>query len=57
MCTGLLWNKQFFLFDGDKWLNKCSRTINQDWGRMLNCDVVSMPDKWEFPWVNNSVFH
>ena len=29
------------------------RGINTDWGHMKNGDVISMPDKWEFPWVSS----
>ena len=27
------------------------KPLNSDWKHMLNHDVISMPDKWEFPWV------
>jgi hypothetical protein len=57
--AGMLWSKQFFFFDGDNWLDehnsnplhsgyKSSR--NSDWYHMLNEDIISMPDKWEYPW-------
>src|SRR6476620_8619181 len=57
--AGMLWSKQFFFFDGDNWLDehksnplhrgyKISR--NSEWFHMLNRDIVSMPDKWEYPW-------
>ncbi|HEU5165378.1 MAG TPA: glucosidase, partial [Chitinophagaceae bacterium] len=57
--AGMLWSKQFFFFDGDNWLDehnsnplhrgyKYSR--NSEWYHMLNEDIVSMPDKWEYPW-------
>jgi hypothetical protein len=57
--AGMLWSKQFFFFDGDNWLDehhsnplhtgfKSSR--NSEWFHMLNEDVISMPDKWEYPW-------
>ena len=57
--AGMLWSKQFFFFDGDNWLDehnsnplhkgyKFSR--NSEWYHMLNEDIVSMPDKWEYPW-------
>jgi Glycosyl hydrolase family 63 C-terminal domain len=57
--AGMLWSKQFFFFDGDNWLDehqsnplhsgyKDSR--NSEWFHMLNQDVISMPDKWEYPW-------
>jgi len=57
--AGMLWSKQFFFFDGDNWLDehhsnplhtgyRASR--NSEWFHMLNEDVISMPDKWEYPW-------
>jgi hypothetical protein len=57
--AGMLWSKQFFFFDGDNWLDehnsnplhrgfKAAR--NSDWYHMLNEDIISMPDKWEYPW-------
>jgi Mannosylglycerate hydrolase MGH1-like glycoside hydrolase domain len=57
--SGMLWSKQFFFFDGDNWLDehhsnplhkgyKSSR--NSEWYHMLNADIISMPDKWEYPW-------
>ncbi len=57
--AGMLWSKQFYYFDGDKWLDEHranplrpgSREFrNRDWFHMLNADIVSMPDKWEYPW-------
>ena len=57
--AGMLWSKQFFFFDGDNWLDehhsnplhKGYRTArNSEWFHMLNEDVISMPDKWEYPW-------
>ena len=56
---GMLWSKQFFFFDGDNWLdehnsnplhNGYRRSRNSEWFHMLNADVISMPDKWEYPW-------
>jgi hypothetical protein len=57
--AGMLWSKQFFFFDGDNWLDehqsnplhrgyKAAR--NSDWYHMFNRDIISMPDKWEYPW-------
>jgi hypothetical protein len=57
--AGMLWSKQFYYFDVDLWLQehaahplrspkKLSR--NQQWFHMLNGDIISMPDKWEYPW-------
>ncbi len=55
--AGMLWNKQFFYYDVGQWLKgdpSQPRTApvarNQDWGHLRNADVISMPDKWEFPW-------
>jgi hypothetical protein len=56
---GMLWSKQFYFFDGDSWLDehhsnplhtgyRISR--NSEWFHMLNEDIISMPDKWEYPW-------
>jgi hypothetical protein len=57
--AGMLWSKQFFFFDGDNWLDEHNsnplhkgykNARNSEWFHMLNEDVVSMPDKWEYPW-------
>ena len=57
--AGMLWTKQFFFFDGDNWLDEHNsnplhsgfrQTRNWEWFHMLNEDVISMPDKWEYPW-------
>ncbi len=58
--AGLLWSKQFYYFDLERWLSehKCHPFLdsagkpsrNSDWFHMLNADVISMPDKWEYPW-------
>jgi mannosylglycerate hydrolase MGH1-like protein len=57
--AGMLWSKQFFFFDGDNWLDEHSsnplhsgyrNARNSEWYHMLNQDIVSMPDKWEYPW-------
>ena len=58
--AGMLWSKQFFHYDVDKWLEergsdpfKASRKAaprNEHWHHMYNGDVISMPDKWEYPW-------
>src|SRR5450631_570080 len=56
---GMLWSKQYFFFDVDKWLtehgedpmNPSGRsTRNSEWFHMLNQHIISMPDKWEYPW-------
>lgn len=57
--AGMLWSKQYYFFDGDKWLaehranplqggNREFR--NKEWFHMMNEDIISMPDKWEYPW-------
>ena len=58
--AGMLWSKQYYYFDLDRWLQEhkshplleSSRrgTRNTEWFHMLNADVISMPDKWEYPW-------
>jgi hypothetical protein len=56
--AGMLWSKQFFFFDGDNWLDEhhsnplhtgYRNARNSEWFHMLNEDVISMPDKWEYP--------
>jgi hypothetical protein len=56
---GMLWSKQFYNFDVDKWLEehgagpfqpKQRVARNRHWHHMYNADVISMPDKWEYPW-------
>ena len=57
--AGMLWSKQFFFFDGDSWLDEHNsnplhfgyrNSRNSEWYHMLNEDIISMPDKWEYPW-------
>jgi hypothetical protein len=58
--AGMLWSKQYYQFDADKWLlehgtrlpvtSECRSVRNKDWFHMINDDIVSMPDKWEYPW-------
>ena len=57
--AGMLWSKQFFFFDGDNWLDEhhsnplhrgYRHARNSEWFHMLNQDIISMPDKWEYPW-------
>ena len=57
--AGMLWSKQFFFFDGDNWLDEhhsnplhtgYRNSRNSEWFHMLNEDIISMPDKWEYPW-------
>ena len=57
--AGMLWSKQFYFFDGDNWLDEhrsnplhagYRNTRNSEWFHMVNEDIISMPDKWEYPW-------
>ncbi|MGH3152408.1 MAG: MGH1-like glycoside hydrolase domain-containing protein, partial [Streptosporangiaceae bacterium] len=58
--AGMLWSKQCYYFDVDRWLRERHfhplrspvrrGTRNESWFHMFNHDVVSMPDKWEYPW-------
>jgi len=58
--AGLLWSKQFYHYAVEEWLDgdpaqpppPASRGTgrNSDWGHLYNADVISMPDKWEYPW-------
>jgi hypothetical protein len=57
--AGMLWSKQFYLFDGDNWLdehnsnplhNGYHNARNSEWFHMMNQNIISMPDKWEYPW-------
>ncbi len=58
--AGMLWSKQYYYFDVDRWLRergahplRGSRrrgSRNESWFHMVNHDIVSMPDKWEYPW-------
>ncbi len=58
--AGMLWSKQFYYFDLERWLSEHDShplatsakhgVRNTEWFHMLNADVISMPDKWEYPW-------
>jgi hypothetical protein len=50
--AGMLWSKQYFLFDVDKWIDEHGNAPprNREWFHMIADDVISMPDKWEYPW-------
>ncbi|MFS4482897.1 MGH1-like glycoside hydrolase domain-containing protein [Hyunsoonleella sp. 2307UL5-6] len=56
--SGLLWTKQFYYNDVFKWLfggpgeSKPNRSNlrNYSWQHLTNRDIISMPDKWEYPW-------
>ncbi len=57
--SGMLWSKQYFHYDVDLWLKEhnvtpmvhCDRKVrNKEWFHIFNDDIISMPDKWEYPW-------
>ena len=57
---GLLWSKQFYHYDVNRWLKgdpagadpprERLNGRNHEWKHLYNADVISMPDKWEYPW-------
>ena len=59
--AGMLWSKQYFYYDLETWLDEHGagptvpaaqrrRVRNAEWLHMYNDDIISMPDKWEYPW-------
>ena len=58
--AGMLWSKQFYYYDISRWLedrfpgaapaSRRAKVRNSEWTHMVNADVLSMPDKWEYPW-------
>src|SRR5262249_5455795 len=58
--AGMMWTKQFYYYDLDQWLaehgadpfksRRRAGSRNEQWHHMTNADVISMPDKWEYPW-------
>src|SRR6202045_1979949 len=56
--AGMLWSKQYFFFDVNKWLQEhgvdpmrpTRQVRNREWFHMISDHVISMPDKWEYPW-------
>ena len=58
--AGLMWTKQFYHYSVELWLNgDPSKPVppqerrsgrNANWRHLTNLDVISMPDKWEYPW-------
>jgi Mannosylglycerate hydrolase MGH1-like glycoside hydrolase domain len=58
--AGMLWNKQVYIYDVRTWLQgdpampppPPNRRLgrNREWAHLYNADIVSMPDKWEYPW-------
>ncbi|PWT71464.1 MAG: glucosidase [Bacteroidetes bacterium] len=58
--AGMLWGKQFYLYDVNRWLKgdpaepapppQRLQGRNKEWKHLNNSDVISMPDNWEYPW-------
>ena len=58
--AGMIWSKQFYHYDVREWLAgdpaqpppppERKRGRNRDWDHLNNADILSMPDKWEYPW-------
>ncbi len=58
--AGMLWSKQWYHYDVQRWLEgdptqpppapERKHGRNRDWTHLYNADVISMPDKWEYPW-------
>ena len=58
--AGMLWSKQFYYYDVEEWINgdkgqpkppaQRKEGRNKDWLHLNNADIISMPDKWEYPW-------
>ncbi len=58
--AGMLWSKQYYYYDVNEWLRERGADPirgttgraprNREWYHMVNDDIISMPDKWEYPW-------
>ena len=58
--ASLLWSKQYYNFDLERWLSgdpgsppppaERRKGRNREWRHLFNSEVLSMPDKWEYPW-------
>jgi hypothetical protein len=57
--AGMMWSKQFYYYDVDRWLDERGSSPfkptrhaprNEHWHHMENAHILSMPDKWEYPW-------
>jgi Mannosylglycerate hydrolase MGH1-like glycoside hydrolase domain len=58
--AGMIWSKQFFYYDVPQWLKgdpgqpppppERRQGRNHEWTHLNNADIISMPDKWEYPW-------
>jgi len=67
--AGMIWSKQFYYYDIPQWLNgdpampappsERRHGRNSQWKHLNNADIISMPDKWEYPWyaVWDLAFH
>lgn len=67
--AGLLWSKQFYHYDVERWLNHSDGITpvsesrksgrNHQWKYLKNMDILSMPDTWEYPWYASwdTAFH
>ncbi len=57
-CAGLLWTKQAYVYDVESWLggqgsqggDRALGHRNANWMHLYGADIISMPDKWEYPW-------
>lgn len=58
--AGMMWSKQFYYYNIRNWLHgdpgrmkpaeSRKKGRNKDWQHLYNYDILSMPDKWEYPW-------
>lgn len=58
--AGLLWSKQYYHYDVERWISTSDgitpvnmgkqKGRNSDWTHLKNQDIIAMPDKWEYPW-------
>jgi hypothetical protein len=58
--AGMIWCKQYYYYNVNKWLNgdpaspppppQRKKGRNHDWRHLNNSDIISMPDSWEYPW-------
>ena len=66
--AGMLWTKQYFGYDVNKWLEDHGGGLtrpdappmrNSEWSHMMSRHIISMPDKWEYPWFAawDTAFH
>jgi hypothetical protein len=58
--AGMLWSKQYYYYDVETWMKETPEDPgaakrrfnprNREWQHMVNADIISMPDTWEYPW-------